>query len=128
MYNTNFVCTYNTSEIFLEDDQLNDDEKLFVRNAIYRQEFLNILGIETIDDASLDNKMHELYNKVSENDFIKECMIKLSSRFLTSNEEFGLTLMYSYDYMYLTHICISEFLDTGIITENNKTNLRNIIF
>ena len=128
MYNTNFVCTYNTSEIFLEDDNLNYDEKLFVRNAIYRQEFLNILGMETIDDPNLDNKMHELYNNVSENEFIKECMIKLSGQFFTSNEEFGLTLMYSYDYMYLTHICISELLDTGIITENNRTNLRNIIF
>jgi hypothetical protein len=30
--------------------------------------------------------------------------------------------------MYLTHICISELLDTGIISETNMSNLRSIIF
>jgi hypothetical protein len=43
-------------------------------------------------------------------------------------QEFGLMLLFSYDYMYLTHICISELLDTGIISEKNMSNLRSIIF
>ena len=42
--------------------------------------------------------------------------------------EFGLMIMFSYDYMYLTHICISEFLETGAISEKNISNLRSIIF
>lgn len=129
MYNTKVICTYNTSEIFLEDDKITDDEKAFVREVIYRQEFLNILGIEDLDNSrEMDCKIHELYNKVSENQFLKECMLKLSGKFFKIDQELGLMLMFSYDYMYLTHICISELLDTGTITETNMSNLRSIIF
>ena len=129
MYNTKIVCTYNTSEIFLEHDKISDNEKEFVRDAIYRQEFLNILGIEDYNNyIEMESKIHELYKKVNNNTFLKECMLKLSGKFFNIDHEFGLMLMFSYDYMYLTHICISELLDTGIISETNMSNLRSIIF
>jgi hypothetical protein len=128
MYNTKFVCTYNTPEVFLEEDNISEDEKKFVRDVIYRQELLNILGMEDFNDSEMESKIHELYNKVKENSFIKECMIKLCGQFLNIDEEIGLMLMFSYDYMYLTHICISELIDTGIISEQNMANLRSVIF
>jgi hypothetical protein len=128
MYNTKVVCTYNTSEVFLEEDNVREEEKAFIRDAIYRQEFLDILGIEDFDDSEMESKIHELYKKVRDNPFIKECMVKLSGQFLSVDCEFGLMIMFSYDYMYLTHICISELLDTGIISEQNMANLRSIIF
>jgi hypothetical protein len=46
MYNTKVVCTYNTPEVFLETDDITDDEKAFVRDIIYRQELLDILNID----------------------------------------------------------------------------------
>ena len=129
MYNTKVVCTYNTPEIFLEYDKISDNEKEFIRDAIYRQEFLNILGIEDYNNyIEMESKIHELYKKVNNNTFLKECMLKLSGKFFNIDHEFGLMLMFSYDYMYLTHICISELLDTGIISETNMSNLRSIIF
>ena len=128
MYNTKIVCTYNTPEVFLEEDTVSEEEKGFIRDAIYRQEFLNILGIEDFDDSEMESKIHELYKKVSDNTFLKECMNKLSGQFMSIDCEFGLMIMFSYDYMYLTHICISEFLETGAISEKNIANLRSIIF
>lgn len=128
MYNTKIVCTYNTSEVFLEEDNVSEEEKGFIRDAIYRQEFLDILGIEDFDDSEMESKIHELYKKVSDNPFLKECMIKLTGQFMSIDCEFGLMIMFSYDYMYLTHICISELLDTGNISEKNMANLRSIIF
>ena len=129
MYNTKVVCTYNTSEIFLEDDKITDDERAFIRNAIYRQEFLDIFGIEDLENSrEMESKIIELYNKAIKNTFLKECMIKLAGQFLNNNLDLGLMIMFSYDYMYLTHICISELLDTGIISETNMSNLRSIIF
>ena len=50
MYNTKVVCTYNTPEVFLETDNITDDEKTFIRNIIYRQEFLNVLNIDYEND------------------------------------------------------------------------------
>jgi len=128
MYNTKIVCTYNTPEVFLEEDTVSEEEKGFIRDAIYRQEFLDILGIEDFDDSEMESKIHELYKKVSDNTFLKECMNKLSGQFMSIDCEFGLMIMFSYDYMYLTHICISEFLETGAISEKNILNLRSIIF
>ena len=46
MYNTKVVCTYNTSEVFLEEDNISEEEREFVRDVIYRQELLDILGID----------------------------------------------------------------------------------
>ena len=128
MYNTKVICTYNTPDVFSVDDNINEEEKGFVRDTLYRQELLNILGIEDFDDSEMESKIHELYKKVSDNTFLKECMNKLSGQFMSIDCEFGLMIMFSYDYMYLTHICISEFLETGAISEKNISNLRSIIF
>jgi hypothetical protein len=128
MYNTKFVCTYNTPDIFSVDDNISEEQKGFVRDALYRQELLNILGVEDFDDSEMASALHELYIKAEENQFLKECMIKLCGQFMTTDCEFGLMIMFSYDYMYLTHICVCEFLDTGIISEKNMENLRSIIF
>jgi hypothetical protein len=128
MYNTKFVCTYNTPDVFSVDDIISDNEKQFVRDAIYRQELLNILGMEDFNDTEMERAIHELFKKVREQPFLKECMIKLSGQFLNIDQEIGLMLMFSFDYMYSTHICISEFLESGTISEKNISILRSIIF
>ena len=128
MYNTKFVCTYNTPEVFLESDNINDDEKDFVRNAIYRQELLNILGIDDYNETEIDKAIHELYEKVKQQKFLNECMLKLAGHFMSIDEEFGLLLLFCYDYMYVSHICISEFLETGTISSKNEFNLRSLVF
>lgn len=130
MYDTKIVCTYNTSEVFLEEENQNisDDEKEFIRDAIYRQELLNILGMEEYNEHEMNKAIHELYDKVKDCVQLDECIIKLASRFMTTDKEFGLMIMFSYDYMYLSHICISEFLETNKIDEKNIRKLKNIIF
>jgi hypothetical protein len=55
-------------------------------------------------------------------------MLKLAGNFMSIDEEFGLMVMFAYDYMYLTHICVSEFLETGKISEKNMWKLKSIIF
>ena len=130
MYNTKIVCTYNSLEIFTdyEKDFLKDYEKDFVRNAIYRQELLDILGIDDYNEENLDKEICNLYKIIKNQPFFKECMNKIASNFMNSEEKFGLMILFSYDYLYLTHICISEFLATNKITEKSIHNLRSIIF
>jgi len=128
MYNTKFVCTYHTPEVFLDTDNVTEDEKEFIRNTIYRQELLYVLGMEEYDEAEINTAMNEIYNKAKEHEKLKKCMNKLAGQFMKADEEFGLMLLFSYDYMYLTHICISELFETGKITENSLLNLTNVIF
>ena len=133
MYNTQVVCTYNTPEVFLETDNITDDEKAFVRDTIYRQELLDILGIDyenddNDNDLKINNEINELYKRVKYCEQLTKCMLKLAGKYMATNEEFGLMLLFSYDYMYLTHICICEYLETGEISNENITNLEKAIF
>lgn len=129
MYNTKVVCTYNTNEVFLDSDNVTENEKDFIRNAIYRQELLNILGLDKYNENDLDIAINELYEKLRDCVELKECMNKVTQHFmLTDSPEFGLMLLYAYDYMYLTHICISEFIETGKIDQNNILKLRSVLF
>ena len=128
MYNTKFICTYNTSEIFFHSDNIQEEEKEFICDVIYRQELLNILGMDDYNEKEMDIAIHDLYEKIKDNKELKECMLKLAGHFMSIDEEFGLMIMFAYDYMYLTHICVSELLETGKIDEKNIWKLKAIIF
>jgi hypothetical protein len=127
MYNTQVVCTYNTPEVFLETDDITDDEKAFVRDTIYRQELLDILCVNDDNDDKLSIAINELYKRVKYCEQLTKCMLKLAGKYMATNEEFGLMLLFSYDYMYLTHICICEFIETGEISNENITNLEKAL-
>ena len=128
MYNTKVNITYNTSEVFLESDEITEDEKGFIRDTLYRQELLNIFGIEEYNEKKIDLSIHKLYKKIQNCNEFKDCMIKLASYFMSEEEELGLMILFSYDYMYLTHICISEYLETNQVSENNMKRLKALIF
>ena len=128
MYNTKVICTYNTSDVFLESDNITEKDKEFVRDAIYRQELLDILNITEYNETNMSDSMHQLYEQIKECHELNECIMKLAGHFNSIDEEFGLMLLYSFDYMYLTHICISEFLETGKINDKNITKLKAIVF
>ena len=128
MYNTKVVCTYHTDEVFLETDQITDEERYFVRDAIYRQEVLDILGMDNYNEKEMVRTIRELYEKVKTSAELKECALKLARHFMRNDFEFGLMILFAYEYMHLTHICISEYLDTGKISEENIKNLKDAVF
>ena len=127
MYNTQVVCTYNTPEVFLATDNITDDEKAFVRDTIYRQELLDIFYENDYNDDKLSIAINELYKRIKYCEQLTKCMLKLAGKYMATNEEFGLMLLFSYDYMYLTHICICEFIETGEISNENITNLEKAL-
>jgi translation elongation factor EF-Ts len=134
MYNTKVECTYNTPEVFLETDDITDDEKMFVRDTIYRQELLNVLDIDyenedNDNDDKISEAVKELYIRVKDCTELRKCMVKVVEKhmnvgkYMKNDEELGMMLLFSYDYMYLTHICISEFIETGKISDENIKKL-----
>ena len=138
MYNTKVECTYNTPEVFLETDNITDDEKTFVRNIIYRQELLNVLDIDNENDyedneEKISEAIKELYSKLKDCEKMTKCMVKVTEKhmnvgkYMTGGEELGMMLLFSYDYMYLTHICISEFIETGNIDHDNISKLEKAL-
>ena len=127
MYNTKFNCTYNTLEVFLDTDNVTINEKNFIRDTLYRQELLNILEMDEYSEPEMNRAIHELYERIKECTDLTNCMRILAGRFISEDKEFGLMVMFCYDYMYLTHICISEFLDTGKISKKSMNNMKNLM-
>jgi len=127
MYNTKVVCTYNLSDVFNPSDVISDEDKDFIRDSLYRQELLDVLGMDEFNENEMNRAIHELYEKVKNNTELVSCMTKIAGRFLSEDLELGLMILFAYDYMYLTHTCVSEYLETGQILEKNMMNLKSII-
>ena len=127
MYNTKIVCTYNTPEVFLPTDIITDQEKEFIRDVIYRQEILDILEITEFNEGNIRTAIEELYERLKDNVDLTFCMRKLSERFMKIDELLGLNLLFSFDYLYLTHTCICEYIETGVISEIIMNDLKSSI-
>lgn len=127
MYNTKIVCTYHTDEVFVESDDLTDFEREFIRNAIYRQEILDILGMDDYNEPEMVKSLHLLYESIKTNTELKECMLQFANKCRNADEEFGLMIMFAYDYMHLTHKCICELLESGKISATNMQKLKDEI-
>jgi hypothetical protein len=127
MYNTTVICTYNTPDVFLETDDITDDDKEFVRQTIYRQELLDILGIEEYDEDEINKVVNETYDRLKDCCEIKECVDNVLGCIMSTDEVIGFMLLLSYDSLYISHICISEFLESGKVSSDNIIILKNSI-
>jgi hypothetical protein len=127
MYNTDIICTYNTSNIFLDTDDITQDDKHFIRNTIYRQELLNIFNLIEFSDEDFLKVIEELYLQIKLSTQLQFYIIQLSNLYMTNDSIFGLMILYSFDYLYLTHICVSEFLLKGHVSQTNIQQLDNIL-
>jgi hypothetical protein len=128
MYNTKYECRYHLDNVFLPTDELDECAKQYVRDTLYREDLLNIFCVKEYNDEAINECIKYVYNNVKQNQDLKDCSLKLASKYLNQDFEIGLMILFSYDYMNLTHICISEFLDNGKISEENITKLRSVVF
>lgn len=128
MYNTKFECRYHKDDVFLETDQLSENEKYVVRDILYKEDLLNIFSIECFNDDfdTFANVIAELYSKIKDYSPLKECMKEIAAKIISEDLQLGLCILYSYDYMYITHKCVSEYLDTGSLSEENMKLLCEI--
>jgi hypothetical protein len=128
MYNTNYECRYHKDDIFLDTDNVTENEKEYIRGILYREDLLNTFYINDEDEFDkFDSLLCELYKKVNSCESLCECMRMAAAGIISENEEFGLCMLFSYDLMYLTHKCICSYLENGYISENDLDNLKKSI-
>ena len=129
MYCTKYDCRYLNDDIITEMDDVTEDIMIFIRNSIYQEDFLNIFGLhfENNNAKCFEQAISMLYEKIKESTDLIELMKKASALLLSEDLITGLCVLYSYDYMYLTHKCVSEYLDTGSISQENFNKIKEII-
>jgi hypothetical protein len=127
MYNTKYICTYNDSDVFLETDEISEEEKQFILDTLYKSDLLHIFDAEEFDEDIFDKIISDLYAKlyiIPDLSLLMEC---LANRFMSIDKEFGLMILFSFDYLHLTHPCVCEFLEKGCISTDNMNKLKNAV-
>ena len=105
MYNTLLKCTYNNASDVDQEDQ-------------YRIEYLNAFNLEEFDDKSVNQEIDALFERVKSSPVMTKFMTKSAAGFGNCEHlHVGLMGLFAFDYFYLAHPCICEFLETGTITE-----------
>jgi hypothetical protein len=111
-----------------EKQETDIQETDIIRDILYKEDLINIFEIDTNSNFNVFNDViSNLYEKIKKNVFLKECMERLASKFMCTDEEFGLCILYSFDFMYLTHKCVSEYLDNELMSNENMSLLKNSI-
>jgi hypothetical protein len=125
MYNTKHQCRYYKDDVILPDDNVTSEEADYIRNILYQEDYLNIFSINNGEKENCDfngdfellsKAVYNLYEKIQDNDLLKIFMKKAAANLMSDDLQLGLCILYSYDYMYLMHEFVSEYLDTGFIS------------
>jgi hypothetical protein len=100
---------------------------------IYQVELLKALGfssaeVETIG-VSLDfklktEKLIDVYNKTTFDENFLECVKMAKDKHFCEDLEAGFITLFSYDYFFLTHKCICDFLLNGAVSQSCIDNLK----
>jgi len=124
-YYTTYQCRYHNDDIFLPSDHVNESQKDYIRNILYREDLQNIFGLSADEEFELFDKiLPDLYVKLKDSVFLRNCMRRVAaSNLFCENEELGLCILFSYDYLYLAHRCISSYLEHNTILEKDIEQL-----
>jgi hypothetical protein len=115
MYNTLLKCTYNIVSYTDQEDQ-------------YRIEYLNAFNLEEFDDKQINQEVDALFERVKPSSDLTKCMRKSAAGFGKSEYlHVGLMGLFAFDYFYLAHPCICEFLETGTIAEEKINALLSVL-
>lgn len=114
MYNTKYECRYHKDNVFLDTDEVTDNEKDYIRNILYSEDLSNILNIDdTYGFDNFDAIISDIYKQLMHSNELRECMRQAAATIISENEEVGLCLLFSYDFLFITHTCICEYLETS---------------
>lgn len=104
MYNTLLKCTYNNASDLHQEDQ-------------YRTEFLSAFNLEEFEDKEINQEVSILFERLKHSPEFTKCMTKSAAIFFSEDLQTGLMGLFAFDFFYLAHPCICEFLEIGTITE-----------
>jgi hypothetical protein len=134
MYNTKYECRYYKDDVILPDDTVTAEEADYIRNILYQEDYLNIFSINNTDNCDFNDEfellskaIYNLYEKIQDSDVLKIFMQKAALNLMSDDLQLGLCILYSFDYMYLMHECVSEYLDTGLISLESIDRMNKIL-
>lgn len=146
MYNSSFICTYNFYDISLAvvnpisisliENNLHfheepESELLEMAAFLYKNELLNAFNLTDFDEKKINANIQQLYTTIISDDicsqYFKTLCESTATKVLSENLETGFTMLFSYSYFHLTHLCLCDFLNNKMIREEYLDALKEIV-
>ena len=98
-------------------------------DLIYQTDYLQLFGLVEFDYNVINAEMKKIYETdgVKTNVRLQECIKKAANMFLTEDLELGFMVLFSYDYLFVTHLCICDVLENGSIQEKHLDLLTKLL-
>lgn len=135
MYNCDFSCTYKdienkyiTEAIARSKDAESDDDledTYFLCEEIYRIEMLKCFFLEEFEEDTINAKMKKLFCVCSNYPPLMEIIDVAKKCVLMEDPEMAFMFLFSYDFLYLTHPCIKQFILESTIDDKLLLQLKN---
>lgn len=147
MYNTQFKVKYNDIEEELihklknntTEHEYTSQDVLDICNKLYRDELATVFSAENITDDIIDKGIKYVSDIMITNTKFKEiieelnefCMNEYTKNEEISNEEMEsikhltLLFLFSQNMFYITHKCICQQIELGLIDDNLLVELKN---
>jgi hypothetical protein len=134
VYDSKHICTYQyydskfknhipLSMTFTEEVE----ECEFSSDLIYKSDILQVFKLTEYDDDKIHHEIKSVFEILKNNEKMVDCIKKLANRFMTEDLEFGVTLLFSYDTFYITHLCICDIIEKGEVGVENINLLVKLI-
>ena len=132
MYNVEVVCLYPyyDSELLpycptqFAPDFIKEYIELYtteeLSNCLYKANFLESFHLTDFNEEMINKEVKILYNKLIDNVRLKKCMKILANKYMSEDLFIGFMILFSYEYFFLTHTCICEFLKSEEIHSLTK--------
>ena len=124
MYNVKHVCMYNYG---VSIPEVSEHEKYLIQHKLYKQDILSIFGLDEFNETELNINVHQLYERITPNEKLTSIALKAASLVMSMDEELGFLILFSFDYLYVTHDCIKDFFKSGSISDKNMNRLHELI-
>jgi hypothetical protein len=119
MYISEYTCTYQN--VSYENEFATEDVVLDLENCQYRSDILSVFNLEIYDEYAINTEIIKLFKMIGKDTYFSKCFKTVYPQ----NEEsiLCLVVLFSFDYFYATHLCISDLIKYGTVKEENATML-----
>ena len=124
MYNDKHECMYNYE---VSIPEISEHEKYIIQHKLYKQDILSIFLLDEFNETELNINVNQLYARITPNEQLKSIALKAAALVMSMDEELGFLVLFSFDYLYVTHDCIKDFFKSGSITVKNMNRLEELI-
>ena len=124
MYNDKHECMYHYE---VSIPEISEHEKYIIQHKLYKQDILSIFLLDEFNETQLNINVHQLYERITPNEQLKSIVLKAAALVMSIDEEIGFLVLFSFDYLYVTHDCIRDILKSGIISNKNMNRLKKLL-